>query len=231
MQDTFQLTTGQPRSGKGLRMMTQIHEIYKRNKKWYEKTGIKRHLALNLHLSEEYLEDVDDSFFLYWTSWRDLLLMKDTDIFWDEISIMLDSYKYEQLTMEQLHWLTHYAKLGNEIFANTQDISQLARRARLLCTSVTNMVKIVGSPTPSNTKPPVEKIWGLCVGRNLENYRDDECLKEPEYSIFPTTALLIQPKWTYMYDTREIIEPQNVIYVNRYTKICEDDGYKKVFYR
>lgn len=231
MSDTFKLTTGQPRSGKGLRMMVQINETYERNLKWAEETGTVRPIALNLTLSEKYLDEVDNEFFTHWKTWQDLLKMQDTDIFWDEISIMLDAYKYEQLSMDQLHWLTHYAKLGNEICANTQDLSQLAKRARKLCTSVTNMVKIIGSRTPSNTKPPIDFIWGLCVGYDLENYRDDECLSEPKYSIIPSTALMIKTKWTDMYDTREIIEPSNIINVTKYTKYCEEDGYQRHFYK
>jgi hypothetical protein len=132
--------------------------------------------------------------------------------------------------MAQLHWLTHYAKLGNEIYANTQDLSQLAKRARQLCTSVTNMVKIIGSPTPSNTKPPVTSIWGVCVGYSLENYRDDDCLKDPKYTIIPTTGLFISEKWTRMYDTRQIIPPQKVQF-EHVVKLCNDCGYEKVVHR
>lgn len=222
----FTIITGQPRQGKGIQTMREIDRLYRRNYDWYKKTGTTRKIATNIGLSEEYLDGKED-FFIFWDSWNDLLTFQDVDIIWDEISVLLDSYKYEQLTQTQLHWLTHYAKLGNTIYATTQDYSQLARRARLLATDVFNVVKLFGTPTPSPTKPPIKHIYGVYVMYRLLNHRDENALTEPDYRglmPFPIPSAIenINARWTSMYDTRQIIKPKNspLEHIERKCLVC-----------
>lgn len=211
---TFILTTGMPSNGKSYYMAIQIDRTYKRNLAWYKKTGVKRPLHINFPLSEEYLSD-KEGWFYYWESWSDLLKIEEADVFWDEISVLLDSYKYESLSRSQLQWLTHYAKNGIEIYANTQFFNQLAKRARQLATEVYTSFKVIGTPRPSPTRPAVKRPWGLIVGLEMENFTDEEALDNPVYTKVPLIGLpipafieFVEKKYTDMYNTKHKIIPE-----------------------
>ena len=57
--------TGIPGSGKSLKMAKVLIDILYRNKKWFEKTGIRRFVVSNLKLAND-VELEFDGFVKYW---------------------------------------------------------------------------------------------------------------------------------------------------------------------
>lgn len=232
MQDTFVLITGQPRQGKGLELAQWIDYLYHRNKKWYEESGVLRQIYLNLTLRPEYLKG-KEKFFVKWSNLNEIVTLTDVDIVIDEGQVYFHAYRYEALTDSQLFWLAHYAKNGCEIYMVTQSLRDISRPVREKITSVYQMFKLIGSPTPSNTRPPIKKVWGLVMGLSIVNFKDDEeALKKPNYRLFPPRRFFpITKKLVDIYDTREIIRPdladESYKLVNQITKLERAETYAK----
>jgi hypothetical protein len=145
-----------------------------------------------------------------WSSWTHLMSVRDTDIIWDEISILLDGRKFESLTIDQTFWLAHYRRLGLDIYGATQHWSMVDRRARIMCSEVVTCMKFIGSPDPSPTRPKIKKVWGVIVLLNMDNFDSDESLSEPKYQVMPIGIFSISRKLINLYDTTELIKPSSV---------------------
>jgi len=117
-----------------------------------------------------------------------------------------------------------------EIYANTQDYSLVDLRARMFVTRVATMSKIIGSARPSPTKPPVKRIWGLILVRDLSEWKATDPSKK-SYEILPS-FFLIDREDVAIYDTRQTIEATQlpVKKLRKQIAVCDEDGYKKITY-
>jgi len=80
--------------------------------------------------------------------------------------------------------------------------------------------KLVGSPRPSATRPPVKKIWGLCLVRELDpNGYDEDKFKVK--SIIPS-IFTIRRKYCDIFDTNQKIIRSNTAPYKHIERDCED---------
>lgn len=196
----FEIIEGKPGQGKSLYHARLAKKLLKRNKKWFEKTGIVRTIASNIKFSSDF-EIEAGQFLRYWTATHEIVNLHDCDLLWDEIATDLDSRNYANLTEDFKRFLSQYRKRGIDIYANTQDFSMIDARARLMVTRVASLRKIIGSPDPSPTKPPVLKIWGLVMVRDLETIFSDDPTKK-KYNLIPS-FFFIDREDIEIYDTRQ----------------------------
>jgi len=199
---TFEVVEGSPGNGKTLYTVRKVHELILRNMKWYDQTGIRRKVALNIRLSPEYEATFGD-WVTYWSDTHEVTHLRDVDLIWDEIATELDSRNFALLSSELKRFLSQYRKRGVDIYANTQDFSMVDLRARLMITGVKTLTKIVGSRDISTTKPNPKYIWGLIMVRDVENWREVAPEKK-KHGLIPD-FFTISKKLTAMYDTREDI--------------------------
>jgi len=199
---TFEIVEGAPGQGKSLYTARLVRKLIKRNKKWYEKSGIIRMLYSNIHFSPSFLDE-NKEFIAYWNSPLQLTQILDADVIWDEIATELDSRNFTSLPDELKIFLSQYRKRGVDIYANTQDFSMVDARARLMVTHVATLNKLIGSSDPSPTKPPIKRIWGLIAVREVENFKETNPQKK-EYGWLPS-FFFIDREDVELYDTRQAI--------------------------
>jgi hypothetical protein len=226
---TFECIEGAPGQGKSLYTARLAKRLLSRNLKWYEKSGVIRPIFSNIVFKQDF-KDKWGNFIQYWKNPSELCKLHDCDILWDEIATELDSRNFANLSDELKRFLSQYRKRGVDIYANTQDFSMVDARARLMITRVATLNKIIGSPDPSPTKPPVKKIWGLIAIRDVENFKETNPEKK-QYGYIPT-FFFIDREDIEIYDTRQAIDAGTlpVRRLRKQTEICDEDGYTRTKY-
>src|SRR5882724_10181309 len=61
-----------------------------------------------------------------------------------------------------------------ELYGTAQDFAQVDNSFRRLVNELVHITKLLGSPRPSATRPPVKRIWGLCRLVSLDPQTYDE---------------------------------------------------------
>jgi len=230
---TFEIIEGKPGQGKSLYTARLTRKLFKRNYKWWTKTGIKRKIYSNIKFSEEFEKECGD-FLDYWSNIEQITKLHDADLIWDEIATELDSRNFANLSEETKRFLSQYRKRGVDIYANTQDFSMVDMRARLMVTRVATLTKIIGSSDPSPTKPKIKRIWGLVVVREVEEILADDSHKR-KYSLVPS-FFFIDKEDVAIYDTRQDIPLSPPLPIKkRYTEVQfiggDKDGEASFVYR
>lgn len=162
--------TGPESSGKSLMLSRKAEEIFLRNYLWNKIVGIPRTMYFNMPMSASFISRIQRNGINYkfFTRLEEILFEEECDIFLDEL-IKFFPANTTSLTQEQLHFLTQGEKSGINIYATTQDFSQVHKQFRRLKPDVFIITKIIGSRRPMKTAPPVRKIWGLCSMRQVDS--------------------------------------------------------------
>jgi len=201
--------SGLESSGKSLKLAMTVAQIAQRNAQWREKSGITRPIASNLQFSkdfENYCREELQIPITYWTNVDELIKLENADVFIDEVANYFDSRMWQELSLDARRWLTQGAKTGIEIYGSAQDFAQVDKAFRRLVNHLHHIRKICGSRRPSPTKPPVTKIWGVCLVSELDPQQYDE-----EKSKFKATGLadmsffFIERKYCEIFDTTQKI--------------------------
>jgi len=199
---TFEITEGAPGQGKSLYTARTALRILKRNQRWEEQGNPRRQIWSNLKFSEDFEKEFD-GYISYWSDSSQLVKLRDCDIIWDEIATELDARNWPNLSIEMKRFLSQYRKRGIDIYANTQDFSMIDQRARLMISNVRTLSKIIGSRDLSTTKPVPKYIWGICMIRDVQNFRETDPEKK-KYDLIPS-FILISRDLVSIYDTRQDI--------------------------
>lgn len=174
-------------SGKSLKLARVARELVERNASWYKTTGIKRQIASNMLFSEDFVAYADSKNvpIVYWQNLDELIAYENCDIIIDEVGNYFDSRMWADLSLDVRKWLTQGSKCGVEIYGSAQDFAQVDKSFRRLVNELYDIRKFIGSRRPSATKPPVKRIWGLCLARALDPQGYDEDKKGFNGSFVP----------------------------------------------
>jgi len=173
--------SGLESSGKSLKLAKTVAEIAYRNSKWKKRSGQTRPIASNLEFSPQFHEHVTKELeipIVYWTNVEELIKMHDCDVVVDEVGNYFDSRLWADLSLDARRWLSQGAKTGIEMYGSAQDFAQVDKAFRRLVNHLFHITKVMGSRRPSPTKPPVTRIWGLCLVRELDPQGYDEDKKK-----------------------------------------------------
>jgi len=220
--------TGLPGSGKSFKMAQTLVEVLYRNKKAYEKGIAKRMVFTNLKLSEA-VEAEFEGFYTYWTDLRQLVILRDCDVFIDEVGTYFDARLWETLSLEMRRWLNQHRKFGIELYGTAQDFAQVDKAFRRLTSDLLYLYKLAGSRDISASRPPPKYIWGISLVREL-----DPTVYDEQKSKFAATGLpkfmWITRKGTQIFDTRAEVKLSAALPMKHITKECEDPscGFKRV---
>jgi len=123
----------------------------------------------------------------------------------DEVGNYFDSRMWSDLSLDIRRWLTQGAKSGIEIYGSAQDFAQVDKAFRRLVNHLFHITKMAGSARPSNTKPPVRYIWGICSIKELDpmGYDEDKSKFAP-ISIIPN-FFFIRRDVCEIFDTKQKI--------------------------
>jgi len=220
--------SGLESSGKSLRLAMTASDIAWRNHKWKKKSGITRPLASNLKFApkfEAYVREELGIPIVYWTNIDELVQLRDADVFVDEVGNYFDSRLWADLTLDARRWLAQGAKMGIEMYATAQDFAQVDKAFRRLTNHLFLITKLIGSPRPSATRPPIRRIWGLCMMRELDPQGYDEDEKKFTGSGFQIPHFFfIEKEACEIFDTLQRIERSKPMPYRHEVRECEKHG-------
>jgi hypothetical protein len=174
--------TGIESSGKSLQLSVEADRTLVRNARWFKKTGLPRTMAFNSPMSDDFIKQIEDTGvnYMLFKNLDEILFLEECDIFIDELIKFFPASGSASLSQEQLHFVTQGAKSGINIFAASQDFSQVHKQFRLLVNEAYVVTKLIGSPRPMKTAPPVNRIWGICVVRSVSptSFKGDSATME-----------------------------------------------------
>jgi len=220
--------SGLESSGKSLRLAMMASEVAHRNAKWKEESGISRPLASNMKFSEEFERYVQEKLgleIIYWSNIDELIKLENTDVFIDEVGNYFDSRLWQDLSLDARRWLTQGAKTGIEIYGSAQDFAQVDKSFRRLVNFLFHIRKIVGSRRPSPTKPPVKKIWGICMVSELDpaTYNEDKS-KFSNKGALDFSFFFIEREYCEIFDTNQKIVRSKPSAMRHIERECELHG-------
>lgn len=218
---------GLPGAGKSLKLARLIIDVLYRNKKWFEKSGIKREVWLNLKLSEA-VEKEFEGFIKYWKNPAELVDLRNVDVFWDEIATHLDATQWANMSLELKRWLQQHRKFGIDIYGTTQDFSMVDVSFRRLTSELMHLVKLFGSPDKSATRPEVKRIWGLVILRTLDPQKYDEKKSKFEPENLIPKFMWIQRSDIDVYDTTAEVEVGEYPRLRHIERKCECCSHVKI---
>lgn len=200
--------TGLESSGKSLQLSIQADLVLQRNIKWAkkrEKAGLERvprTMAFDSPMSPAFIKEIEDAGIIYqqFRNLSDIMYSTQTDIFINEIIKYFPASGSQPLTHEQMDFLTQGAKSGVFIYAASQDFSQAHKQFRLLVNEVYRVTKIIGSRRPIASGPPVNRIWGVCMLRQVSpsSFKGDSVTME---SVGWPSLFFIRKEDTERFDT------------------------------
>jgi len=225
--------TGIESSGKSLRLAMQARQIAHRNKKWLDRTNVPRPICSNLKFSKEFEEYVTTTLSIpihYWADLEELVGFTEADVFIDELVNYFDSRNWADLPRSVRSWLSQGAKTGVHIYGASQDFSQVDKSFRLLVNELYHVTKIIGSPRPMKTRPPVKRIWGLCMMQQMDpkSFKGDITTMKSAMAI--PSFFLIQREDCVIFDTSARIQQSALPPLKKEVRVCPEDGYKRIRY-
>lgn len=226
--------TGIESSGKSLLLSRQAEKVRLRNIKWFKITGLKRTMAFNSPMSDQFIQKIKDSNinYLYFKNLDEIIYLEEADIFIDELIKFFPASGSQSLSNEQLHFITQGAKSGIHLWGASQDFSQVHKQFRLLVNEVYIIKKIIGSRRPMKTAPPVKRIWGICSKQRVspQSFKGDSASMDE-----------VEGGLSLFFITREDVERFDTSYkipistlpikkLRRQQEYCDEDGFKRIRY-
>lgn len=223
---------GKESSGKSLQLAKKAIELVNRNSKWYDKTCVKRPIVTNSPFSIFFVEWAASKNvpIEMWSNLEDIIHRDECDVIIDEIIKYFDARNWSDLSVDSKHWLTQGAKSGVHVYGACQDFSQVEKQFRLLCSEVYHVVKVLGSPRPMKTRPPVNKIWGLCMLRKVNPASFKTDTPSMEAQTWPS-FFFIRKEDTDIFDTSLRIKAGEYPPMKHIERWCETCKKNHVFHR
>lgn len=164
--------TGLEGAGKSQLMAVKSCWIRRRNIKWAKKLKkskkykfVRRTMAFDSPMSKDFQASLarNDIDYLLFRDLSDILHLKNTDFFFNEIVKFFPSRGTEPLSREVVNFLSQGDKMGNDIFFCSQDFSQAHKHFRYLVNRLYLVRKLFGSRRPRPSAPPPLFIYGLVL--------------------------------------------------------------------
>jgi len=224
--------SGLESSGKSLKLAMEAERVLDRNAKWKKRSGIARAIYSNMRFGKKFEAKANAQGIpiIIWENLEELVVVHDADIFIDEIGTYFDSRTWTDLSLDIRRWIAQGAKTGIEIYGAAQDFAQIDISFRRLVNELWYIKKMLGSPRPAATRPPVRTIWGVCMMREL----DPRAYKETDNE-FKTASLiprffLIRRCHCETFDTGQLIKRSKLIPFKHAERTCADCGFNKIIH-
>jgi len=213
--------------GKSLKLAEMAVYLVNRNAKWFLKTNKVRPIASNLKFSQKFTDWAVNEMkipIIYWDDLNSLTKMENCDVIIDEVGNYFDSRLWQDLSLDVRRWLTQGDKCGVEIYGSAQDFAQVDKSFRRLVKGLFDIKKIIGSRRPAATKPPVHRIWGLCMAMELDPRAYQEDKKKFASNVAIPKFFLIQRQYCEIFDTTQKIMRSKSPPLKHEVKYCEFFG-------
>lgn len=225
------IVTGLPGSGKSYYLANLTVELLYRNRKWFETSGKIRKVATCLKMSEEIEREfgygTDESYIHYWQDAEEIPKLRDCDVIWEEMGVIVDSRSWENMPLELRRWFAQHRHRGVDVYGNVQEFADVDVAVRRLTQNLIYLVKAFGSRDPHPTSPPIKYVWGLVLVFSIDakNYKEDEKFKKA--NMFPSSFFLLSKKIIKLYDMHNDIKAGKYPALQHRMRLCETCGYVK----
>lgn len=213
--------SGKESSGKSLMLAKTATIIVERNSKWFKTTNIERPIYSNLKFSEDFVSWAESKNvpIKYWKQLDELTVLDNADIIFDEVGSYLDSRMWADLSLNVRRWLAQCAKVGIHIYGSAQDFAQVDKSFRRLTNQLIEITKICGSARPMKTAPSSNKIWGVCLVKNIDpnGYEEDK----KKFAGGLPSFFFIQKKYCEIFDTTQKIDKAKLPPLKHDERYCE----------
>jgi len=217
--------SGLESSGKSLRLAMLSTDLVHRNAKWAKITGRPRPIWSNMAFTQKFNEYAKKRGIelKYWRDLDELVKLDEADIICDEVGNYFDSRGWENLSLDVRRWLTQGAKTGIEFYGGAQDFAQvdIAFRRLVMDGDLKMIRKVAGSRRPAKTKPPVRRIWGICVMWDMDAQGYDEKNRSFSSGWIPSSIFLIRRKFCEIFDTNQKIALGQLPLMRHQVRFCE----------
>jgi len=223
--------TGLESSGKSLKLAMVAIEIAYRNAKWLKESGNVRPIWSNMKFSLEFQTYCVEELGVpirYWFDISELIECRNADVFIDELGTYFDARNWSDLSADAKRWIQQGAKSGIEMYAAAQDFAQVDLAFRRLTNHLLQITKICGSPRPAATKPPVKRIWGLCLVRDLDPTGYDESKKKFASSALLPKFFFIRREFCEIFDTGQFIQRSKGMPMQHVERFCSHCSFAKI---
>lgn len=229
--------SGLESSGKSLKLAMVATQIAERNADWNEYLREHGKQPRVIFSNMKFSESFENWCFQngvplrYWKTLDELIEMDQCDVIIDEVGNYFDARNWQEVTLDQRRWLTQGAKSGIEIYGGAQDFAQVDKSFRRLVNELYHIVKLVGSPRPAATKPPVERIWGVCAvfELNPREYQEDKKEQvEGAIGLSLPSFMFIQRRYCEIFDTGQKITKSPPLPLRHIKRNCPDCGVIKL---
>lgn len=213
--------TGLPGSGKSTLLARHTLRILRRNRKWFEKTGIQRKVWLNLKVCGA-IEDKYGDYICYWSDLRQLTPLRDVDVVMDEVATYFDARLWDTLSLEMRRWLAQHRKFGIEIYGTAQDFAQVDIAFRRLTSDLVYLRKIAGTRDISPTRPAPRWVFVVSFKRNLDPGTYDEAKSKFASKDALPWFVFITRSDVELFDTRAEIAMSKALPLKHIERVCEN---------
>jgi len=219
-------------SGKSLKLAEFAGKIGERNADWLKITGKPRPIVSNLEFQQPFYEYITGLGIpiRYWKDLEELPALRNCDLIIDEVGAYFDSRTFKDLPLDIRLWLSQASKLGVDIYGSAQDFAQVDITFRRLTTTLYHITKLIGSPRPAETRPPVKRIWGLCMMRELDPVGYDETKRKFNNSSVLPQFFTIRREICEIFDTTKRIEKTAPPPYKHVARPCADPNCKFKMY-
>jgi len=228
--------TGAEDSGKSYQLAMRAGKLVERNARWLKITGKPRPIASNLKFMpwfEKFAADLGVPI-RYWKDLEELPSLNGCDLIIDEMGSYFDSRTFKDLPLDVRLWVAQASKLGTDIYGSAQDFAQVDVSFRRLVRGPTNglfqIQKLMGSDRPHATKPPIRRIWGFCVMRELDPLKLDEGKNEFANKGMPSFFWL-RKEICEIFDTTARIAKSSPVPYKHVERRCSDPDCKLEKYK
>ena len=223
---------GQEGSGKTLRMARYAVLALNANAHYYKKTGVPRPLYSNFQFSRAF-EDRARAFGIpihYWKNLDELVGLDGCDIFIDEIGTYFDSRLWTDLPLSVRRWIAQCDKSGVNMYGTAQDFAQIDKSFRRLVKRLYRVRKLLGSPRPHPTYPPVKRPWGLfnMIPLDPKGYTEDEPKLEGGFFSWLFGFFRLHRRDYSVFDTNAKVDESAPMPLKHVERACLTCGVKKV---
>lgn len=215
---------GNPGNGKTYLQSKLMLWILQRNRKWFKtgKTKMRRIVAHSHPISK----GIEEEYYEYLKSWdglEQLVGLREVDVFFDDMSLALDSREWANVPMTVKDWMRLHEHYGCDLYGNAQDFNAIDKSVRMLTTTLKRTFKIVGSKRPCKSKPPVKRIWGLFVTREVEGTEFEKEKQDRRMVGFPTFHRL-EKKICEIFNTQEELSRGKYPPLDHIERVCLVDS-------
>jgi len=117
--------TGLPGAGKTLKLASVSLWLLRRNKKYFDKSGIRRLVYSNIKFNKK-IEEYYKGFIVYWTDIEQVAKSRQCDVVWQEMSEYLDSQQWEKCPVELRRWVRLHRHYGIDVYGDNQYTKETA---------------------------------------------------------------------------------------------------------